>query len=59
MDFKELTVNDMMVIKESLEYSKMHVENNDNTNYPNYKVKGDKLDQIESVLSKVRDVING
>lgn len=57
MNYKELDIQDMIVIKESLEYSKMYIRGYDQ--YPNYEMKRDKLNQIEKVLEKVRQVIRG
>ncbi len=57
MNYKELDLSDMMVIKDSLEYFKYHIENHDNSNYPDYAIKREKIDNIEKALEKVRDII--
>lgn len=54
MNYKELEIQDMEVIKESLEYSIRLIEGYE---YPNYEMKKAKLDQLQMVLNKVKEVL--
>jgi hypothetical protein len=51
----QLTINDLLVIKESLQYTTYNIENSENQ--APYEQKQDKLNRIASVRDKISQLI--
>ena len=57
---EKLTISDLNIILESLKYSKLKFENYPigKDGYQSYEIKQKRIQEVEGVINKVRDIIN-